>query len=78
MILNIIVGIWVSCGIVIIILWLRNEQVFRFRIKTINFIYKQPDWERRRDIFLSVSYEKMVWKFWKRPEDFYTDKSFLE
>jgi hypothetical protein len=77
-ILNIILGIWASCLTVAIVIYFRNEQVFRFRMKTIDFIFKQPDWERRRDIFTSVSYEEMVWKFWKRPEDFYDDKSFLE
>lgn len=78
MIASIILGISLSCGIAAIIVYIRNEQVFRFRMKAIDFIFKQPDWERRRDIFLSVSYGTMMWKFWKLPEDFYTDKSFLE
>lgn len=41
-------------------------------------IWAGRDWRWRLDIFKSVTYASMLYKFWKPLPSFYPDKSFLE
>lgn len=68
------------------ILGVRNNEVHIFFTKLLEIvslkakedIAKNLPWEWRYKALDSVSYNKMVLKFWKKPEDFYPDKTFLQ
>lgn len=54
----------------------RNNRVCNFRQRVIDLAYDHIDWQRRRDVFLSISYERMLCQFW-RPltvEEWYGDR----
>lgn len=70
---------------------IRNAQVYKFRYLLINkcgelikadiLSGKMPVYDPWRfDAFESVSYERMLWHFWKplKPRAWYSDTSFLE
>ena len=70
-------------------LMLRNQRVGRFRLELIDRITKAAEtdiqgwplltWKWRYDILHQVSYERMLYQFWKplRPEVWWKDTSFL-
>lgn len=65
----------------------RNQAVFKFRrkiIETVSSCAKNDcelgnDWKWRFDTLQTVSYDKMLFTFWKRlkVENFYEDDSFI-
>lgn len=68
-------------------LLVRNQCVYRFRgnlLRRISIAAQRDiacgdcEWSRRYDAFDAVSYNKMVWQFWKRLTAFYPDTSFAE
>jgi hypothetical protein len=59
------------------IVLVRNQSVLHYRLRLINVVFSHRDYEWRRDVFNSVSYERMVFQFWKPLDRFYPDKSFL-
>lgn len=70
-----------------IIMLYRNDRVFAYRIKLVEQISSanQADIARRRAYdgwrytkFNEVSYEAMLYQFWKPLDSFYPDKSFLK
>lgn len=58
----------------------RNPRVFKLRNHMLDKIFSCDDYEWRISIFHTVSYDKMVYQFWKpiKPEAFFTDISFLK
>lgn len=59
------------------ILLVRNNMVFNYRKELISSLFEFDDWQWRRDVFMSVGYQEMVFKFWRRLDSFYPDKSFI-
>lgn len=70
-----------------ITLW-RNNRVYNYRMNVLLPLVSQAStrdiklgrynngW--RYEVFSSISYQEMVWKFWRPLNSFYPDKSFLE
>ena len=64
----------------------RASRVRDYRIKLIYTIYhcakidvqESKPWKWRYETFESVSYDNMLFRFWKPLTSFYKDKSFLE
>jgi hypothetical protein len=52
---------------------IRNNQVFDERRRVIDYIYDQYNWRELREKYLEISYNEMVFKFWKPVESFYKD-----
>jgi hypothetical protein len=68
----------ISIPIVILILsvylFIRNELVAKFRSKLIDRVFSGPNWEKKVEVYRSVSYHRMVLSF--KPlklESFYTE-----
>jgi len=63
----------------------RNAKIYKYRMKLIEQIALRCDedidneqgWKWRWDVFESVSYDEMMYKFWKKLDDFYPDKTFI-
>lgn len=63
----------------------RNPAVYHYRMSLISQISvscyadidRQEGWMWRYDMFDSVSYSKMILKFWKPLDSFYPNKSFI-
>lgn len=55
----------------------RNDRVFKFRSEALDNIFLHHDYKWRLEKFQTVSYDEMVMKFWKRPEDFWDDTLFI-
>lgn len=69
-----ITALIVLFGAVVYVL-IRNNHVHSFRLKIIDMVYDPPgDWRKRRQVFQSVPYERMLFQLWKplRLENFYT------
>ena len=70
------------CSLIILA---RNERVSQYRARLLSQvsraakddIKKDMPWKWRYDVFDSVSYEQMLFKFWKPLKSFYKDASFL-
>lgn len=69
------------------ILLVRNECVYKYRNSLLSEVSaatrediqrRDYTWQRRYDAFDAVSYDRMVWQFWKRWRAFYPDTSFAE
>lgn len=80
--LVICIGVLFLCAI-----WLYHiRAVYRYRLKTLDQVSvqtkadvaNQRPWEWRYDVFEQVSFDDMVWKFWRPFESFYPDKHFIE
>lgn len=70
-----------SCGlagVLVMIIWLgiRNEQVHNFRLQLINTLYAAPDWERRAEVLHRVSYDSMMFQFWRPLKSFWTAEEY--
>ena len=49
----------------------RNEKVYKYRSKLSDNLFKKDDWKRRLEIYDSIDYDEMVYKFWKPLDSFY-------
>ena len=56
----------------------RNQTVYDYRSRIIEIIFSKDDWKWRHKEFRKVSYNEMVYKFWKPLDSFYKDKKFLK
>jgi hypothetical protein len=64
----------------------RNSKVYAYRGELIDKMYDAADddinrgrsYKWRQEVYQSVSYNEMVYKFWKPIDSFYPDKSFIE
>lgn len=63
----------------IIVALIRNHLVWIFRKRLLDKVFSFDDYEWRINIFLSVEYYTMFYKFWKplKAEYFYEDVAFL-
>ena len=69
-----------------IFLVLRDKRVYNYRMKLLSIIHDRSKidiqenrpWKWRYEAYNSVSYDNMLFRFWKPLESFYKDKSFLE
>lgn len=79
---------YVTVLAIIAILAIRNRRVYEYRSVLINKIYDRniedidagrppSSYKHRRDIYNSVSYEEMTFKFWRKLDSFY-DPEFLK
>ena len=67
-------------------LLVRNQEVSNYRKGLLDAISKASaedirknrGWRWRWDVYRSVAYDRMVFKFWIRLDDFYPDKSFID
>lgn len=62
----------------IVLLMLRNWQVYMWRANAIDTLYSFEDWEWRREKFCTVSYDTLMWQFWRPLHSFYPSLDFLE
>lgn len=71
---NVLVFLWAM------IMFARNDRVYRLRSAMIEKVYSYPDWQWRQAEFHKVTYREVAYKFWKpvTPKAFYDDVSFLE
>ena len=80
----VILAIIVATVVVGVIMLVRNEMVYRYRIALLKDMSRaaQSDiraarpWKWRYDVYDSVSHDEMVWRFWRRFKSFYPDQSF--
>lgn len=73
-------------GLFCILMLIRNEMVYKYRISLIHKIAemgdkdiragKDPRW--RWEYFHRVDYDTMVYKFWKPLDSFYKNKAFIK
>lgn len=68
LILEIICILMIALGI---LLFIRNEIVYNFRKKIIDKIFLSENWQEKLKEFDKVSYDEMVYKFWKPIKSFY-------
>jgi hypothetical protein len=70
------------CGLMLlawgIFMYFRNEAVLRYRMYLVDCVFAHRDYQWRRDVYDRVSYNEMMFKFWKPLDSFYPDKSFIE
>lgn len=82
-IITIIAGLGVLWGLLMLS---RGRAVFNYRVKILERISAESkidieanrDYQWRYDVFKSVSFGSMVYKFWKPLDSFYADKSFIK
>jgi hypothetical protein len=69
-----------------LITFVRNNIVYKFRASLINLISERNQDDINNGLgftgwrfveFNTVSYDEMVWKFWRRCSSFYKDKRFF-
>lgn len=78
--------ILVLTGVVFLYLGFRNSAVHDYRIGLLDLIdtathmdiTRDRPWRWRYDAFRSVSYNEMLYKFWRHIDSFYLDRSFLD
>ena len=65
-----------------VLIHLRNREVFRYRHHILNIASERArkrmnagdtNWEEEYDIFKKVTYDSMVYQFWKPVESFFPD-----
>jgi hypothetical protein len=64
----------------------RNQKVHKYRRSLLRKISDAGDvdiennrpWEWRHDIYDTITYDEMLYKFWRRLDSFYPDRSFLD
>ncbi len=79
----VIFGLSLLLMVLTVVLWIRNEQVYRYRIDLIErvyddrmaAIYGRPNQGLTWEMIRSVSYDSMVWQFWRPLDSFYPDVS---
>ena len=72
----------IFCGIWMLV---RNKSVFDYRKNLLEKISKAAkkdikngkDWTWRYRVLETVTYNEMMWKFWKSLDSFYSNKSFI-
>lgn len=77
---------WIIVGIIIMLFLFRNVKVKNYRLSLlhhIDVISKKEiqdgnldNWEERYKIYSQISYEKMLYSFWKPLNKFYDQKNF--
>lgn len=81
--------LWITWGLILlfcVFMLIRNFLVYRYRrhlLDRIHFLGKEDinsnrDWVWRFDVFMSVSYDAMLFRFWWPLKSFYPDKKFIE
>lgn len=79
--MEIILGIYIVLVVLGVLLLIRNQQVYDFRIKLLNKMSEnyqgnhEKFWEMR-NAFYEVSYDEMLFKFWKPLDSFYDMSKF--
>lgn len=78
--LNLLLGFWVLFGIFMTSIIIRNHKVANLRRDIIEKIFRFEDWDWRRHIYMSISYDEMLYKFWKplTIKSFYGDDDFVK
>ena len=64
----------------------RNEMVYCYRRTMLQDVSRAAradiaegrEWQWRYDVYDGVSYDTLVWKFWRRFDSFYPDQSFRQ
>jgi len=82
----VVVSVMILGFTIIALFWKRCNKVYLYRKEIIDRIYTCSDrdiemnrnWEWRYDVYHEVSLDNMIFRFWKRLDSFYPDKSFLE
>lgn len=87
----IITGFLVLCGVTVclcIIIGIRNQMVLNYRLDLLRQVsraakadinsHAYDNWRWRYDAINTVSYDSMVYQFWRPLKSFYKDRSFLE
>lgn len=59
--------------IIAVYMFFRIHRVAKRRIKMIDFIYDQPDWQDRRKTMDNPSFGEMVFQFWKPVSSYYKE-----
>ena len=83
----VVTTMFVAAAIVVILSGLcliRNRGVYQYRMALLANVSRANlrdidagrPWRWRYDVFDSVSYNTMVWQFWRRFDSFYPDQSF--
>ena len=82
MIWQILLAILFSALLLSIVLYIRNNQIYLYRMGLIGRIYtanlRDPQsavWRWRQ--YEAVSYEPMIWKFWKPLSSFYDEEAII-
>lgn len=67
--------------LVSVLLMIRNNQVYKYRMKILDLVFAQamrdvregrdPIW--RYDAMRAVSYDRMIWQFWKPLDSFWDE-----
>lgn len=84
--MNILLVIFTALLLFSLYMLVRNFRVYDYRnnmldslsTSTHDDIMKGREWRWRLDDYDSVSYDEMMFKFWRRFDSFYPDKSFLD
>lgn len=71
----IIYGVFVLAAVGLVV---RNQRVYDYRSRLINYAYDQENWQAEVAIYKSVGYNTMVGKFWKPLASFYDHKPFKD
>lgn len=63
-----------------ILMLVRNNKVHEMRVEMLDQIFKCQDYKWRLSIFRGVSYDTMLFHFWKplKPKSFYKQTDFLD
>jgi hypothetical protein len=70
--LTIFVGFIIMVVLFAFIGLIRNFQVYRYRMNIIDYVYSTPqEMNELIDIYNSVSYNEMLYTFWKPLDSFY-------
>lgn len=86
--ISISIGVCLVIQIFCMYLLIRNNKVVRYREMLLRKISekskrdiadgKLDGWLWRYHVYESVSYSQMLYMFWRKFDDFYPDKSFIE
>lgn len=84
---RVVLEIWCVLGLgLALIIAIRNGVVYRYRNRLIQQVSEAAKadigrghyWFWRYDAYNEVSYDEMVWQFWRKCDSFYPDRRFLE
>ncbi len=68
-----IINIYLICFFFTILILIRNDEVFHYRKKVIDFVYSGSKWEEKAKVLDKIPYERMVFQFWKPVEKFFPE-----
>ncbi len=72
-----VTSLFLAFIVVIVLVTIRNERVFVYKVGLIMSIrFDDALFDEKMSHLRSVSYEQMVWKFWRKLDSFY-DMKFL-